>query len=249
MKTVGIIPARYKSTRFPGKPLADICGKPMVWHVYQCAIKAELLDEVYVATDDKRIKEVCNQMGLNVLLTKVSHPTGTDRVSECATMIDADYYVNIQGDEPMIDPRAINDVVQALLSEHDKNVMATNAFSLIQDINDINDKGVVKVVMSSSNLALAYSRLPIPYPLKGSSCYYKQLGLYAFKKQGLEVFSRSDISPLESSEGVEMFRLLENDYGVRMIETQDDSVSVDTKEDLFKVVSLLSASSDSSVGG
>jgi 3-deoxy-manno-octulosonate cytidylyltransferase (CMP-KDO synthetase) len=122
--------------------------------------------------------------------------------------------------------------------------MATNAFSLIQDINDINDKGVVKVVMSSSNLALAYSRLPIPYSLKGTSCYYKQHGLYAFKRQGLEVFSSSDIFPLESSEGVEMLRLLENDYDVRMIETHDDSVSVDTKEDLFKAVSLMTSSSN-----
>jgi len=245
MKIVGIIPARYESTRFPGKPLADICGKPMVYHVYQRAIKAKLLDEVYVATDDKRIEDVCNQMGLNVLLTMDSHPTGTDRVAECATMIDADYYVNIQGDEPMIDPKSIDIVAQAIISEKSEKVMAVNAFSLLEkNDDDINDKGVVKVVMRSSNLALSYSRFPIPYPQKNVSCYYNQLGLYAFKRQGLEIFSSGDILPLENAEGVEMLRFLENNYDVRMIEVHDDSVSVDTKKDLLKVVSLMSTNLD-----
>jgi len=238
MKVVGIIPGRYKSTRFPGKPLADICGKPMIWHVYQCAIKATLLNEVYVATDDKRIEKVCNKLNLNVILTSDSHPTGTDRVAECSTMIEADYYVNIQGDEPMISPKSIDDVTKAILAERDKNVMATNAFSLIQDFSEIDDKGVVKVVMSNSDLALAYSRLPIPYSKKNIP-YYKQLGLYAFKKKGLDVFYGSDILPLESSEMVEMLRFLENDYDIRMVQVQDDSVSVDTKEDLYKVIDLM----------
>ena len=246
MKIVGIIPARYKSMRFPGKALADICGKPMIWHVYQCAMKAELLNEVYVATDDKRIEEVCNQMNINVLLTKNSHLTGTDRVAECVAMVDADYYVNIQGDEPMIDPKSIDLVAQAIILEKNEKVLAVNAFSLMQDNVDINDTGIVKVVVSKSNLALSYSRLPIPYGQKKSSCYYKQLGLYAFKREGLSIFSSSKLLPLEGAEGIEMLRFLENDYDIRMIEVHDDSVSVDTKEDLSKVLGLMSTSPSTS---
>jgi len=240
MKIVGIIPARYKSTRFPGKPLADICGKPMIWHVYQRAIKAKLLDEVYIATDDKRIQDACSQMGLNVIFTLDSHLTGTDRVAECATIVEADYYINIQGDEPMIDPKSIDIVAQAIMSEKNKLVMAVNAFSLMHKKDEINDKNVVKVVMRSSNLALFYSRLPIPRPKIGEPRHYKQLGLYAFKKEGLRIFSSNSIHSLEDSEGVEMLRFLENNYDVRMIEVHDDSISVDTKEDLSRVVDLMS---------
>jgi 3-deoxy-manno-octulosonate cytidylyltransferase (CMP-KDO synthetase) len=246
MKIIGIIPARYNSTRFPGKPLADICGKPMIWHVYQRALKAKLLDEVYIATDDKRIQDTCNQMGLNVIFTLDSHSTGTDRVAECATIVYADYYVNIQGDEPMIDPKSIDIVVQAAILEKNENVMAINAFSLLQDNVDINDTDVVKVVMSRSNLALSYSRLPIPYVQNKLFCYYKQLGLYAFRRNGLKIFSDNTPHSLENSEGVEMLRFLENNYDVRMIEVHDDSVSVDTKEDLCRVVDIMTTHSNSS---
>ncbi|MDP6583010.1 MAG: NTP transferase domain-containing protein, partial [Anaerolineales bacterium] len=127
MKTVGIIPCRYDSQRFPGKPLADINGKPMMWHVYQCSTRSRMLDAVYVATDDYRIKDACEQLDINVILTGSNHETGTDRVAECKALIDADYYVNIQGDEPMLEANAIDTIVEAIQQCKDPMVMAANA--------------------------------------------------------------------------------------------------------------------------
>ena len=135
MKIIGIIPARYKSTRLPGKPLADILGKPMIWHVYHQAIKSKLLDKVYVATDDDRIEEVCNSFDIEVIMTSDAHKTGTDRLSECSLKIDADIYVNIQGDEPMIHPDAIDSVIQVILKEKNEKVLSIGAFELIDDFN------------------------------------------------------------------------------------------------------------------
>ena len=235
MKTVGIIPCRYQSSRFPGKSLAQINGKPMMWHVYQRALESSVLDEVYIATDDLRISKVADEYELNNIMTSSEHKTGTDRVAEAADQIQADYYVNIQGDEPLIDPDTIKMVTQAIIDCDNPLVQAANAYTLMQDISDVVDTNTVKVVMDVNQRALAYSRQPIPYPKANTAKYSKQLGLYAFKQSGLQVFSENLPASLENVEGVEMYRLLEHGYSIQMVKTNDVSISVDTPSDLKRV--------------
>ena len=235
MKTVGIIPCRYESSRFPGKSLVLINGKPMMWHVYQRALESSVLDEVYIATDDERISKVADEYELNTIMTSTKHKTGTDRVAEAADQILADYYVNIQGDEPLIDPEAIKLVAQAIIDCDNPLVQATNAYSVMQEVSDVVDTNTVKVIMDVNKKALAYSRHPIPFPKAKIAKYHKQLGLYAFKKSGLEVFSENPPGNIEKTESVEMYRLLEHGYSIQMVETNDVSFSVDTPSDLKRI--------------
>ncbi len=239
MKSIGIIPCRYGSQRFPGKPLADLQGKPMMWHVYQQAQKCPLLQEIYVATDDARIEEACKGLDMKVLMTGDEHFTGTDRTAECAEQIDADIYVNIQGDEPLIEPSAITAVTQTLIDCHDPAVMASNAYVPFGNTADVIDNNNVKVVLSAQSRALFYSRLPIPYPKGGPTVYLRQLGLYAFRKSGLQLFAEHSPGPIERAEGVEMLRFLEYGYDVQMVEVDDDSIPVDTEADLERVRNMM----------
>ncbi len=235
MKIIGVIPCRYQSSRFPGKSLALINGKPMMWHVYQRALESNVLDEVYIATDDERIVKVANEHNLKTVMTSDKHETGTDRVAEVASQIQADYYINIQGDEPFIEPEAIKLVAQAIIDCDNPLVQAANAYTSMQDISDVVDTNTVKVVMDVNQRALAYSRQPIPYPKANTAKYSKQLGLYAFKQSGLQVFSENLPASLEKVEGVEMYRLLEHGYSIQMVKTNDVSISVDTPSDLKRV--------------
>lgn len=239
MKVLGVIPCRFGATRFPGKPLADIHGKPMMWHVYQQARKARLLDEVTIATDDTRIENVCHDLGLSVVMTGTHHPTGTDRVAECATKLEAEFYVNIQGDEPMIEPDAIDIVTRAIV-ESDGDTLASNAFNDIADPTSVIDTNVVKVIMEMSGAALAYSRSPIPFPSGSAVSYHRQLGLYAFRRTGLETFSALERGPVEQAEGVEMLRFLEHGHRVQMARVaNDDAIPVDTPESLSRVRDMM----------
>ena len=240
MMTVGIIPCRYKSLRFPGKALADIHGKPMMWHVYHQSLKASALDAVYIATDDARIRQACEEFGLEVLMTRENHPTGTDRVAECASMIEAEYYINIQGDEPMISSEAIDAVAKAIKTCKDPMVIASNAFVPINSPRAVVDSNIVKVILAMDNTALAYSRQPIPYPKGGECQYLRQLGLYTFSKRGLQIFAKHPPGRMERTEEVEMFRFLEHGYKVLMVEVDDDSIPVDTEADLERVRALMS---------
>ena len=235
MKIIGVIPCRYQSSRFPGKSLALINGKPMMWHVYQRALESNVLDEVYIATDDERIVKVANEHNLKTVMTSDKHETGTDRVAEVASQIQADYYINIQGDEPFIEPEAIKLVAQAIIDCDNPLVQAANAYTSIQDTSDVVDTNTVKVVMDVNQRALAYSRQPIPYPKANTAKYSKLLGLYAFKQSGLQVFSENLPASLEKVEGVEMYRLLEHGYSIQMVKTNDGSISVDTPSDLKRV--------------
>jgi len=235
MKIIGVIPCRYQSSRFPGKPLALIHGRPMMWHVYQRALEAGVLNDVYIATDDDRIIKVANEYSLNVVLTSDKHQTGTDRVAEAADQLQADYYVNIQGDEPFIDPEAIKLVSQSIVECDNPLVQAVNAFTPLENISDVIDTNTVKVIMDQHRKALAYSRQPIPFPKVSIATYNKQLGLYAFKHSGLQVFSETLPANLEKVEGVEMYRLLEHGYSIQMVKTNDSSISVDTPSDLKRV--------------
>ena len=235
MKIIGVIPCRYQSSRFPGKSLALINSKPMMWHVYQRALESNILDEVYIATDDQRIVKVANEHNLKTVMTSNKHETGTDRVAEVASQIQADYYINIQGDEPFIEPEAIKLVAQAIIDCDNPLVQAANAYTSMQDISDVVDTNTVKVIMDVNQRALAYSRQPIPYPKANTAKYSKQLGLYAFKQSGLQVFSENLPASLEKVEGVEMYRLLEHGYSIQMVKTNDVSISVDTPSDLKRV--------------
>ena len=239
MKTVGIIPCRYDSQRFPGKPLADINGKPMMWHVYQCSTRSRMLDAVYVATDDYRIKDACEQLDINVILTGSNHETGTDRVAECKALIDADYYVNIQGDEPMLEANAIDTIVEAIQQCKDPMVMAANAYAPIHLISDAIDTNIVKVVLTTDNTAMSFSRQPIPYPKGSEVDYLRQLGLYVFRRSGLQVFAEHERGRIEIAEEVEMLRLLEHGYKVLMVEVEDRSIPVDTIADLERVRAMM----------
>jgi len=239
MKVVGIIPCRYASSRFPGKLLALINDKPMMWHVYQRCLESGVLDEVYIATDDERIELEAKKLGMHVVMTYKEHSTGTDRVSEAAGIIKSDYYVNIQGDEPLIDPEAIKLVTNGIVNCSDPLVQATNAYAPLISPSDIIDTNVVKVITDRESNALAYSRQPIPFPKSGRTSYLRQLGLYAFKKSGLQIFSEQLPQYLEKAEGVEMYRLLEHGFRIKMIETNDDSISVDTMNDLLRVQGMM----------
>jgi 3-deoxy-manno-octulosonate cytidylyltransferase (CMP-KDO synthetase) len=239
MKIIGVIPCRYGASRFPGKPLSDIHGKPMMWHVFQQARKAQGLHEVLIATDDKRIEDVCLQLALPVTMTSTRHPTGTDRVAEVATKTTGDIYVNVQGDEPMIDPRAIDIVTEAILTAS-PDTLASNGFNDIADPTNVIDTNVVKVVTSVSGAAMAYSRAPIPYPQGAAVQFRRQLGLYAFRRSGLEVFSKLAPGPVELAERVEMLRFLEHGYRVQMVRVpNDDAIPVDTPADLERIREMM----------
>ena len=239
MKVVGIISCRYESSRFPGKLLALINNKPMMWHVYQRCLESRVLDKVYIAADDERLELEAKKLGLDIVMTSKKHSTGTDRVAEAASIIKSDYYVNIQGDEPLIDPKAIKLVADEIVNCTDPLVQATNAYAPLTNPSDVNDTNVVKVITDTESNALAYSRQPIPFPKSGEASYLRQLGLYAFKKSGLQIFSEQSPQYLEKVEGVEMYRLLEHGFRIKMIETNDDSISVDTVEDLVRVQSMM----------
>lgn len=233
MKIIAVIPCRFHSSRFEGKPLALIGDKPMMWHVYQQAIKASSIENVYIATDDVRISKACEGLGLNWLMTSNEHLTGTDRVAECATKVDADIIVNVQGDEPFILPESIDSVVSSLISSNITNLAASNGYSLLTSDKEANDKNVVKVIFSSSNLALAYSRLPIPSSFRHTPQRFRQLGLYAFYKEALEFYSNFKQGPIELAESVEMYRFIEHDKSVLMVNVQESGIAVDTPADLF----------------
>lgn len=233
MKAVAIIPCRYTSTRFEGKPLSLIGDKPMMWHVYQQAAKANSIEEVYIATDSEQIGAKCDELGMNWIMTADDHISGTDRVAECAAKLDADVIVNVQGDEPFILPESIDAVTEAMIHSTTPNLAATNGCGLIEDEEELKSSDVVKVVFSASGMVMSYSRLPIPLNFRNRTKHYRQLGLYAFRKEALLYFAKTEPGPLEKSESVEMFRFAEHDRPVLMVEVDECGIAVDTPEDLF----------------
>ena len=242
MPAVGIIPARYASTRFPGKPLVEIAGFPMIRHVYERACRATKLDEILVATDDQRIFHTVIDFGGDAIMTSPDHPTGTDRLAEVAERLSAaDIIVNIQGDEPLIAPDAINQVITAL--QEDQYAVMSSVMAPLHDTELARDPNVVKVVCDHRGYALYFSRAPIPgmpageKPKKG--CWKRHIGLYAYRRDFLLAFTRLRPSPLEQIERLEQLRALENGYRIKMIERDDLSYGVDTPEDLERVKSII----------
>jgi len=244
MTVFGIIPARFASTRFPGKPLADIAGRPMIQHVYERACRAKLLDEVMVATDDLRIFEAVVGFGGEAIMTAATHPTGTDRLAEVARrMTGVDIIINIQGDEPLIDPSAIDAVIAPL--RDDATVVMSSAMASMPDFTRAWDPNIVKVVTDQQGFALYFSRAPIPSPrgaVTGPGPWMRHLGLYGYRREFLLIYAALSPTLLEQTEQLEQLRALEHGYRIRMVElVEDHSIGVDTPEDLARVRAVLEA--------
>ena len=234
MNAIGIIPARYHSTRFEGKVLADLCGKPVIQHVYENAKKAKILDDLIIACDDERILKEVEQFGAKAVLTAKGHETGTDRLSEVIQPLDVKVVVNIQADEPFVRPEMVHHLVSALL-EDPKVAMAT-LMTRIRNSEEIRNPNVVKVVTDKQGYALYFSRAPIPFYREDKGqhrhVYYKHFGLYSYTKDFLFTFRNLPVSKLEKAEKLEQLRTLEHGYRIRVIETKYDTVGIDTPEDL-----------------
>jgi 3-deoxy-manno-octulosonate cytidylyltransferase (CMP-KDO synthetase) len=236
-----VIPARHDSVRFPGKPLAEIAGRSMIARVYERAKKAERIARVIVATDDERILSAVKELGGEAIMTRRDHSSGTDRVAEVAAHIPAAIYVNVQGDEPLIDPAAIDAIVASM--QEDETIQIATPSTIIKATNEIMDPNVVKVVTDFDGNALYFSRAPIPWVRdRGASVaarHAKHIGLYAFRREALLDFATFPPGELERIEQLEQLRWLENGYRIRVVEVEYEAVSVDVPADIAKVEKIL----------
>lgn len=231
MKIIGVIPARYRSSRFPGKPLADIFGKPMIWWVYQQTLQVPQFDKVYVATDDIQIQRVCEAYGMPVIMTSSDHATGSDRVAEVAEKVEGDLFVNVQGDEPLIAPQMIQQLIELF---NDKEVYFGTLKKEITDPDEILANSTVKVVTDRNGDALYFSRSVIPSNSKGGphARVFRHVGIYAYTREFLKIFSGMEQSELELGEAIEPLRAIEAGYKMRVGETEYASIGVDYPEHL-----------------
>lgn len=234
MKFLGVIPSRYASTRLEGKPLKDICGHTMIEWVYK-RTKLSNLDEVVVATDDERIYKEVERFGGKAILTSKEHENGTSRIAEvCTKYEDYDVIVNVQGDEPLIDPEMINSIINSF-KEDDTISMSTLKYK-IDTMEEIENPNYVKVITDKKGYALYFSRSVIPYPRKlDIQNYYKHVGIYGYKRDFVVEYAKMEPTPLELSESLEQLRALENGYRIKVMETPYKIIGVDTQEELEKV--------------
>jgi 3-deoxy-manno-octulosonate cytidylyltransferase (CMP-KDO synthetase) len=254
MKISAVIPARYGSRRFEGKPLVDILGKPMVQHVYEGVHQSKLIDEVIVATDDQRILEAVKSFGGKAIMTSPTHPTGTDRVAEVTRKLKSEIIVNVQGDEPLIIGSIIDKAIRPLLL--DDTLHMSTLMTRIEEVRDWLNPHIVKVVVDQKNFALYFSRSPIPFPRDlnigrlesnpfGTSRplpqrVFKHIGVYVFRRKFLLNFSKMKPTPLEKLEKLEQLRALENGYRIKVTPVNYEHICVDTPEDLGKIVNYFS---------
>lgn len=241
MNVIGVIPVRYSSSRFEGKVLADILGKPMLQHVWERAKQAVVLEDIIIACDDERVVNAAQEFGAKAVLTAKAHPSGSDRIIEVINPIDVKVIVNIQADEPLVHPVMIDTVAQALLD--DTKVSMATMMKKIENSDEVNDPNVVKVVVDKNNFALYFSRSAIPYyPADFEvkpAVYYKHIGLYAYTKDFLFIYKNLPVSNLEKIERLEQLRVLEEGYRIKVIETKYETIGVDTPDDLNKVKQYL----------
>lgn len=254
MKIAAIIPARYGSTRFEGKPLADILGKPMIQHVYEGVCQSKLIEEVIVATDDQRILEAVKGFGGKGVMTSPAHTTGSDRVAEVAQRLKSEIIVNVQGDEPLIKGRIIDKALHPLLT--DETISISTLMTRIEAVKEWLNPHIVKVVVDQRNFALYFSRSPIPFPrdlhierLESNPFgtkrplpkrIFKHIGVYVYPRKFLLRFSKLKPTPLEKLERLEQLRALENGYRIKLTPVDYEPICVDTPEDIQKVVAFLS---------
>lgn len=242
-RILGVIPARFASSRFPGKSLALLAGKPIVQHVWERCQMSRYLTDVVIATDDDQIYRAARQFRARVVMTRADHVSGTDRVAEVASADSASVIVNIQGDEPLIDPAAIDAATLALLDDEDMQAPMATLKKRIEHPADIHNPNVVKVVTDSKGHAIYFSRCPIPYHRGSQAAYFKHIGLYVYERDFLLSYSSLPIGPLEESERLEQLRALENGFRIRVMETEYESFGVDTPQDLEQISKLFSVSS------
>lgn len=238
MKTVAVIPARYKSSRFLGKPLADLCGRPMIWWVYNQVKKVNEIDEVYVATDDIRIAEKCKELGISYVMTRDDHGTSTERVYEVAQKIKSDLYVVINGDEPLID----HEIIRAIIPKHEISIgfYVSNLMTAIKSPVEAVDFTNIKVVTDEDNNALFFSRSPIPYPKASIDYkYYKHVGVLIYDINALRFFAETEKGFNERIEDVNELRFVEHGKKVKMVKVEASSLSIDTPKDLEHVKLVL----------
>lgn len=248
MKFIGIIPARYDSNRFPGKPLVEISGKTMIQRTYEQSIKSNQLMDVIVATDDYRIFDHVSEFG-RVIMTKKTHNSGTERCLEALNIInkenysqynDFDYVINIQGDEPFINPKQIDLLINFF--KKNNNVEVTTLIKKINSYEEFINPNIVKVVFSKNKKALYFSRTPIPHQKEKINCFgYKHIGLYGYKIKTLKLINKIKSSNLENLESLEQLKWLENDFDVHVVETDIETLSIDTPNDLNKANNLFSS--------
>ncbi len=244
-KIVAVIPARYKSTRFEGKPLALIAGKPMVRHVYEGVIKSKIVSDVIIATEDKRIYDACIDFGANAVMTKDTHQTGTDRIIEVITDMDADVVLNIQGDEPLVNTEIINALIKPF--NEDDTIKYTSVKTPIFSYEEFIDPNNVKVIVDKNNFGIYFSRSPIPYDREKAPCLkdfkgifgYKHLGFYGYTKEFLMEFGKMGMSYLEKKEMLEQLRALENGYRIKLETVNISTIPVDIPDDIKKVENFI----------
>ncbi|MCK4401486.1 3-deoxy-manno-octulosonate cytidylyltransferase [bacterium] len=251
-KIIAVIPARYASTRLPGKVLKDICGKPMIQHVYERVSHVLSVRKVIIATDDKRILQTAQKFGANAEMSPKSCKSGTDRIAyvvkKMTDIREEDIIINVQGDEPLINPQAIEKLIKTISC--DSHIVMSSLMIKISDIDELMSPDVVKVVVDKDNFALYFSRLPVPFLrdkwknlntkliLDTTDIFYKHLGIYAFRKHFLLKYAKMPQTYLEKIEKLEQLRVIEHGYRIKMAETKFDSISVDAPADLEKILSL-----------
>ena len=248
VSVIAVIPVRFESSRLPGKPLADICGRPMIEHVYRRASAAAAIDQVIVATDDPRIVDTVRAFGGDARLTRSDHPTGSDRLAEVAGGLEAPFIVNVQGDEPLIDPALIDRIVDRLAADPDLDI--ATACCPITDAAEFGSPHAVKVVLDARGDALYFSRAPIPHAADrnaataGTRLGWKHIGLYAYRRAALLRLANTPPTQLERAERLEQLRALENGFRIGGVQTDSVPVGVDTPDDLEQVRRLVAAGND-----
>jgi 3-deoxy-manno-octulosonate cytidylyltransferase (CMP-KDO synthetase) len=242
LTSIVVIPARYESTRFPGKALALLAGRPMIEHVYLRSTRARGISRVLVATDDERIARAVEQFGGEALMTSAAHLTGTDRLAEAATHLECDIIVNVQGDEPLVDPSMIERAIAPFPGDPD--LQMTSLRARIRTLDELRDPHVVKVVVDRDEFALYFSRAPIPFDrdsTAGPAEAWRHVGLYAYRRSFLPRFAEMEPSSLEQTERLEQLRALEHGIRIKVLETRHHSVGVDTPADLARVEAIFAA--------
>ncbi|MCM8787433.1 MAG: 3-deoxy-manno-octulosonate cytidylyltransferase [Candidatus Omnitrophica bacterium] len=240
MKVIGVIPARYASTRLPYKLLRKLFGKPLIQWTWENASKAKTLDKLIIACDDPAIGDVAKEFGATVIYTSTQHLSGTDRVAEAVRDIDVDVIINIQADEPLIHPFIIDSLAEEMLSN--PQILMATVRKKIEDISEVQNPSIVKVICDKNGYAIYFSRFPIPYYRESDTeqVYYKHIGIYAYTKDFLFTFKNLPRSYLEDAEKLEQLRALSSGYKIKVIDTLFDSWGVDTEEDLAKLERILS---------
>ncbi|ALM06722.1 3-deoxy-manno-octulosonate cytidylyltransferase [Sediminicola sp. YIK13] len=234
MKIIAMIPARYAASRFPGKLMQDLVGKPVILRTYEAAVNTKLFDEVYIVTDSDIIYDTIIEAGGKAIMSLKEHECGSDRIAEAVADMDVDIIVNVQGDEPFTEKESLASVLEVFKHDPNKEIDLASLMTKITDWEEISNPNTVKVIVDQNNFALYFSRSPIPYPRakEVNAPYYKHKGIYAFRKSALMDFQRLPMLTLEATEKIEAIRYLEYGKKIKMVETHVTGIEIDTPEDL-----------------